>query len=135
MWPCETGKIGTHLGKYKKNHVMLVRKKIQSKVDTSCWMFVSAFQAMKLIETAQGGGGWVLLSNCPLELMQCVGIHGEKPCGGLIMCTNLERTKRNIPRSPCSFIFEKETMTNENTFKITWELDYVSNIYFSFHFG
>jgi len=29
----------------------------------------------------------------------------------------------------------KKPMTNINTFKIAWELDYVSNIYFSFHFG
>ena len=61
-------KLGNPPGEIQKKTCHVVLKKIQSKVDTSCWMFVSAFQAMKLIETAQGGGGWVLLSNCPLEL-------------------------------------------------------------------
>ena len=51
-------------------------------------------QAMKLIETAQGGGGWVLLSNCPLSL-----ISWERSDGALVMCTNLEWTK-NAPWRP-----------------------------------
>lgn len=98
---------GTHLGKIQQIMSCWYEKKIPSKVGTSCWMFVSAFQAMKLIETAQGGGGWVLLSNY-LELMQCMGIHGKKTCGGLIMCTNLEWTKKTKHTTKSLFFHIRE---------------------------
>ena len=42
-----------------------------------------ALQAMKLIETAQGGGGWVLLSNCPLELRFWWKLAGRMECEGM----------------------------------------------------
>lgn len=68
MWLCETEKI------------------MESTTEVGCSSDSISFQAMKLIETAQGGGGWVLLSNCPLELryvsdVMC-GNSRERTCWG-----------------------------------------------------
>lgn len=134
MWPCETGKIGTHLGKFKK--IM------------SCWYEKNPVQSRYFLldvrfsfpghEADRNSTRWWWLGTLiqlPLGADAMYGNSREKDLWRADNVYKLGVNEKNIPRSPCSFIFEKKTMTNKNTFKITWELDYVSNIYFSFHFG
>ena len=106
MWPCETGKIGEPTwGKFNKS-CHVVRKKIQSKVGTLT----------------------VGCSTFPLSRPWSWSKQHKVVVVGY-----------SYPIAPWSWVlvlsFSRKTMTNKNAFKITWELDYVSNIYFSFHFG